>query len=601
METNPLTLDKLFSKDVHYSIPNYQRRYKWIKGDQWAPLWQDVRTTAEKFLGGGSRSVRSHFLGAIVLQAKPNSATEPPLYEVIDGQQRLATLQLLVGAVASVLSELGQNQAGFLEPLVQNRELFEQADPKYRFKISLTPHDQADFTETMAGQVSDVDEESGIAGAYSFFRREVRYWLTQAGESAQENRAEALLNVLKTKLNTIAIETDSDDDSNLIFETLNARGTPLLAWDLTKNQIINGIPQDAGLDLVDFDSDWWQEEIGAARNKRTRIDNLLVIWLTMRTKVQVNVKTARHIFDAFRQYVAERDSALESIAQDLVNVSEHYRKMEELDDSSPLGQFLQRWRVLPQGSFNPVILWLMAELDLEDPFEAEQQRIGCLAIESYFVRRMITGASQGGGGQDLMTIALDLLDLLDDVEKDEAGYCVARRLRDSRKLMACPDDGQLRAALVEHRPIYRRLNRRQAAMVLRAVEERLRSDKAGVPVPTNMTIEHLMPQSYKPAEYPHPEVDIAHDQEAQDARRHLIDTIGNLTLVTQKLNSTMSNAPWPQKRAKLEEFDVLLINKTLSSRRRRTWDENDIRRRSNRMAELCAEIWPTPERLLPGT
>ena len=128
--------------------------------------------------------------------------------------------------------------------------------------------------------------------------------------------------------------------------------------------------------------------------------------------------------------------------------------------------------------------------------------------------------------------------------------------------------------------------------MLEGVEGRLRSSgMAEQPtVPTNLTIEHLMPIGWRQEEWPLPE---GVDTDAATYQRNtLIHSIGNLTLVTQKLNSSMSNDPWACKRDELQEHSVLLLNNELLSQS--SWNEETIRSRSRRMAELVSERWPGP-------
>ena len=298
METNILTLDDLFSRDVQYTIPSFQRRYVWTQADQWEPLWQDVKEAAAHYLdrldhpdresNTGAASKGSHFLGAVVLQKRPSRMKEPAKFDVIDGQQRLITLQVLLQTAAAVLQERGDDQARYLGVLVRNRELY----PNHLLKVLPTVHDRAGFEAAMELHNSGGGANSGIVEAARYFRGSLEQWLNEADPSAEAEqdsaaqRAEALVAILQAHLNLVVIETDGtdgQDDANMIFETLNARGTPLLAWDLTKNHILNAAPHDAPLDLSRFDSDWWQSEVGRGRQRRTRVDRYLISWLTMRS------------------------------------------------------------------------------------------------------------------------------------------------------------------------------------------------------------------------------------------------------------------------------------------------------------------------------
>ena len=603
MKTAPQSLGDLLNKDCDYRIPDFQRPYKWTKEEQWKPLWDDVERVCEGVLAGvqGTSVQDSHFLGAVVTQSftKEHQLAPPPA-EVIDGQQRLATLTILLRAAQHALEAIGAPQSGVLEGLIENKEVFVKHDEKFRYKLSLKPEDQPKFLDAMSGHVSGVEADRGVEGAYSFFRTCVEGWLNAQGTEQQARRCEALLATLNDKLILITIETDSGEDANLIFETLNARGTPLLAWDMVRNAMVSQLPNNSTIDLNGFDDEWWQAEMGRGRNRPSRVDDYLMTWLRMRrAKWDVGTKT-REIYNTYRDYVKSSDGAVGALADDLVQVSEAYRTMHELEDGSPLGTFLQRWRVVPAGGFEPIVLWLIAEIDDSDPVAAAQREDALRVIESYFVRRMLTGQATRGGGQDLVRLAEELMANLAVWEPDNVGHNVATYFHSigqqgGQSRLAFESDAALREALVEMFPMYKRLNSRQTRMVLSAIEAQMRDDSSGQALPSNLTIEHLMPQSWSAANYPHPELgsEIAKSEEAQQRRRHLVDSIGNLTLVSRKLNSALSNGPFDKKRSKLNEYSVMLMNKDIEKKRR--WSEDDIVRRSRAMAKLCTQIWPMPQ------
>jgi hypothetical protein len=129
-------------------------------------------------------------------------------------------------------------------------------------------------------------------------------------------------------------------------------------------------------------------------------------------------------------------------------------------------------------------------------------------------------------------------------------------------------------------------------MVLESIENALHSPKSeGVLASTgSLTIEHIMPQSWEQ----HWPIANSEDLEAVDARRRLVQTIGNLTLVSHKLNPALSNGPWQEKRRGLHEHSVLYLNKHVVNHD--VWNEDTIRARSKELAEVAAHCWsrPTP-------
>ncbi len=77
-----------------------------------------------------------------------------------------------------------------------------------------------------------------------------------------------------------------------------------------------------------------------------------------------------------------------------------------------------------------------------------------------------------------------------------------------------------------------------------------------------------------------------------DRRNRFKHTIGNLTLLTQGLNSSVSNGPWNDKRVKLGDQAKLNMNRRLA--KQETWSESEIVERCKVMHELACEIWPRP-------
>lgn len=99
MDANILNLQSLFHQQVSYRIPQFQRRYGWGEEVQWKPLWDDICNLALRVLTTNADvKVRSHFMGAIVLQQQQSNTGEVKKILVVDGQQRLTTLQLLIKA-----------------------------------------------------------------------------------------------------------------------------------------------------------------------------------------------------------------------------------------------------------------------------------------------------------------------------------------------------------------------------------------------------------------------------------------------------------------------------------------------------------------------
>src|SRR4051794_35454072 len=94
MQANPRSLDALFNSQLRYVVPMFQRLYVWQAIPQWETLWEDIVEKAK--LQFTDKKSNAHYLGALIIEGvRPSSPREVKRFLVIDGQQRLTTLQLL--------------------------------------------------------------------------------------------------------------------------------------------------------------------------------------------------------------------------------------------------------------------------------------------------------------------------------------------------------------------------------------------------------------------------------------------------------------------------------------------------------------------------
>ncbi len=319
MEAHARSARELFEGKDHYEIPAFQRPYVWTEEDQWAPLWDDVVRVAEEYVKATEHdediSDLHHFLGAVVYESKPPIAGDVLRHDVIDGQQRMVTLQILTDAARQVFEECGSSQMSeALEELTRNNQSAFKRKPE-RFKLWPSLADRTAFVAVMDRKPNPVDHQ--ITSAHSFFLAEVRRWVVgdadedgQVPPGTQDLRVEALASTLQDRLLMVAIDLSGHDDSQLIFETLNDRGTPLLKADLIKNWVFRRGDQ-VGADTTewastywaDFDDSWWRAEITQGRLTRSRVDIFLQYWLTMRRTEEVK---AEQVFRDFVDYATPK-------------------------------------------------------------------------------------------------------------------------------------------------------------------------------------------------------------------------------------------------------------------------------------------------------
>lgn len=612
MEAKALTPRDLFDGKVCYEIPPFQRPYVWTEEDQWQPLWDDIARVAEALMAVGDdveavKTLPGHFLGAVVVKQLPSGAGDPSRSSVIDGQQRLTTLQLLLDAAQVVMEQAERDdEAESIHELVLNDSKRFRGTSK-RFKLWPSRVDRDAFEVVMDNdkEIPGALEDSRIVLAHRFFVDAMTEW---AGEDvvAAEGRLSALAAVLQQHLQIVAIDLAATDDDQLIFETLNDRGTPLLAADLIKNYVFQRCDE-IGADVdawgerywQDFDNDWWRDEIAQGRQLRSRIDLFLQYWLTMRIKDEIPTDK---VFDQFRKHASEElDTVLtaEAFLSRLRTDADTFRDFAQLDPRSAQGTFYARVvEALELGVFIPLLLWIITDAHPASPQQADR---ALAAVESWAVRRTLLRRTM----KDVNRLVVALLRELDQHPSDGIGDATVAYLTaqtaDSR---TWPTDGELAKELPDVK-VYGNIKQQRLRAILSGIELRLRTDKhEDVSLPAKLDIEHVMPRGWRT----YWQDGILGDPEACANRDWYIHSIGNLTLVTKSLNSTLSNRPWTDddasatpgsgedkglgKRALLNKYSVLALTRPIVDAHPTAWTDDDIVERSKAMAATIAKAWP---------
>lgn len=161
VKTEKIIVSDLFEKPRRYLVPLFQRGYVWTKDEQWAPLWDDLLNLVDGLRAqrkSNIRQPRKHFLGAIVLQQQTLGVRHVPVSDVIDGQQRITTLQLVLIALRNMVASLGNDFLNAtLERLTRNPGPY--VDDTERFKVWPTSVYRDEFSAlALADSVSAVEK-----------------------------------------------------------------------------------------------------------------------------------------------------------------------------------------------------------------------------------------------------------------------------------------------------------------------------------------------------------------------------------------------------------------------------------------------------------
>ena len=379
----------LFSHPVSYRIPYFQRQYCWTKLDQWEPLWRDIKRTAARYQSG-DRKPRAHFMGAMVTQQQNSKPGVVQMSLVIDGQQRLATLQAVIKATAVVVESQGlQEMANRLNILTRNDENYSDQDPDNIVKVRQTdPRDRISFAGVMQGKENDGTSGSDIGKCYRYFRKRIEDWLAENPDS-NGDRPEALEAALSQLLSIAVIDLREDAEPYTIFATLNDRGVRLGPADIIKNMLMHKADVGNNNEKAEqvwgaFADPWWRNTTGENNLERTQVDRYLDHWLTIKTG-DANRKMDRLPAD-FNDYLEEQDeNRIWSIVEEIATGAKTYRDIHERRLSGAQ-QFLERMDALKIGAPMATVLWLCT-----NQIPQASRDLIIQAIESYIIRRTLAG------------------------------------------------------------------------------------------------------------------------------------------------------------------------------------------------------------------
>ena len=598
MDPAKVTVRDLFALPVQYVVPRFQRGYVWNRDIQWEPLWQDITDAANDLMersGNNGDQLKAmaemspHFMGAVVLKQKQTFPGKPMARIIVDGQQRLTTLQIVMIALAESLvelsSEVDTDASAALEQsatTVRTLTINQGMANEDKYKVLPFDDDFSAFARLVDGAESNGDFHV-MTACFEYFKHSIKAWL-QGGAKGVETKSEALIITIFDLIMIFSLNLAYQEDEYVIFETLNARAEPLTEWDKAKNHFISksgetGRSENEFYDefIDEFDSDpWWKQDAQQPRFQGDRAGLFFNHWLEIMLSENVPARRAYH---RFRQYVRNEQDVL-GIAMSFKSYASIFKKIEnQPQDSSVQGSFRYRRGVLRAGVISPLMMKLH---DLLGPGKSldDCTRI----IESYLVRRQIRGWSTRG--YDAL-----FLSLLQQVIQTKDANTVAAVLIDSLEQSgyAWPSDAVLRDAVL-NAPVYPGVSQARLRMILEAVEDALIHKFAGhQKAPRGLWIEHIMPQQWS-THWPLPDTT---EDSAEAARERAIATLGNLTLTNSKLDISLSNLPWCDKQEKIRQHDNLFLNKDLlDNAPKDNWDEDTIRERGERLANIIIQIWP---------
>ena len=522
-------------------VPIYQRTYDWQR-DQCMQLYEDIKEV------GKSSAQKSHFVGAITYQEDVTMANENVRrYQIIDGQQRLATVMLLLRAVKDRFGKADRQAVKRIEQLMFN--LYEDLHRDSYYKMALNGEDDRALREIL-----DAGRTNRLGNVKANFQRLCKK-LSEDGVDF-----EVMWQGVK-RITVVLIRIDPGDDAQEIFESMNSTGLDLTQTDLIQNYLLMSREQEWQKSVF---VKYWNPMEDLFKGERDRFDDFLRTYLIMKTRKAI---PKRSIYKEFKKMAKE--SEREQSLKDVHAHSHHYHRLAQggYPDGGRLDEAMRRIRAQETVVADPLLLMVLADLGDGAIGEGEAAQVFEF-MDSYLLRQNICGMSNNLNRALASTIAhIDAKRYAQSVES----HIMAKTGKD--KFPRDPAFGEM----LKQSHLY------ESAALCRYILERLERHHEEGGEPTDLSdfeIEHVMPQElpegWKASLGPkHAEI---HDK--------YLHTIGNLTLTVD--NSELGNKEFESKRLIYAESRIRLTRNLLKYEK---WGEDEMNRRAEELARTATKVW----------
>ena len=565
MEATKLMIHQVFTSSRLFEMPFFQRAYVWDE-PQRERLLEDVESV--------SRGEGDYFMGSIVLKQKPTNTSNRigDVRTVIDGQQRLTTISVLLKALSLKTGQI---------PKFDRRFRLDDGTPV----IQHNHDDAAAFAEVMDREEAAPLGQDGAGALTRAFN-----WFVERLKPDKVN-FEAVMN----RIMLVVIELAVEEDEQEIFNTLNSLGVRLTTAELLKNHLF-GLDdvtayENTWKDIFEKDKEtreYWDREIVTGRLRRSFSDIFFHAYLHILANDQeLPVKSDDKImyfrvdklFDSWKHFVKEYMTGRRECLLD--GIRRYARSFKASFDPNILAAELpgtpglERMNALIFGMETTSLIpyALFVENHIGD--EAEKKGLYKL-LETYLVRRAVCKATSKGynrlfGASLILNRVLSVQDFLENAAKQE------------EQNLRMPGDGEFREAFHKNT-----LTNKQAAGILYLMETTIRDHSKHSTLLRGMdqySLEHLLPKKWR-KHWPGVKTKLLETERDN----HLL-TLGNLAIITQKLNASVSEACWTIKLERGLRKYAGAMDTLAGFLDRVDWDETAIYERADWLASKALGIW----------
>ena len=274
-------LDFLAQEDTQFVIPVYQRPYAWAPR-QCRELWKDIVRAGEQ----GA----SHFMSMVLFREVEGCTGSLRKIDIIDGQQRIATMTILLNVLKEHLAKTGKTVAGMGAADVTAKFLQVSDGGSVEAKIQLLSFDLNTLDAVINGSELPAKPSPRVIDNYRFFQEQME---------AEDFDLETFWAGIEQLL-VIDAELGADDKAQGIFESLNTKGIPLTTADLVRNYLLVGLSREEQVRL--YNEYWNPIELMFGEDRDSmKLNSGLRMWLDIRYRKK-RLHRAEDTYNSFKEY-----------------------------------------------------------------------------------------------------------------------------------------------------------------------------------------------------------------------------------------------------------------------------------------------------------
>lgn len=535
-----------------FIVPVFQRDYTWTAERECSQLWNDL------IFAASLPEKSCHFLGSIV-HKKVGGGVTLPQYLIIDGQQRLATLTLLLIAVRDHIAKTGATPEAL--PSVPELDdyylLNTHKSGRSRYRMLLRRQD----AEALIRLVDGHDEPDGselVSRNYEWFRARV--------ETAD---LDELWHGL-SRLVIVDVSLHDDDDAQSIYESLNATGIRLRVSDLVRNYLLMNLPLDRQTALYETH---WSEVEDLFRGNLDDFDRFVRDWLDLRTRAASRTPRTE-VYSRFQHHWRDRRHANLAVELDDIRKAARSNAAFRFGTNAPQVHREHYSFIRAAARVAPAItvMRLHESLRRHDGISERAYQEALMLIESFLMRRAVCGEPTNSYEKAFCWLSSKLrddnalIDLKTSFQRRPWGYHF-------------PSDAEFEGALLEN-PLAK--NR-----FIKTLLERLETHRNRArPDTSRYTVEHILPQNPQPRRG----WSGISPERFPEVQEQWVHRLGNLTLTAY--NSRYSDHPFEEKKTMARGFveSALSINRYVNEQT--VWTEVEIEERTRLLAARALKVWP---------